>query len=350
MELQIAGYSLTPLAMFPIPVYEVDGCYWMYEYKLKENSELQWFRKAIKVENRFFRAEIHYEFESAVSIALTENVSLIKNIQNLDISDDEKLSLKLKVEKAVTSLSRRLHEEQLMLNEAIKRNHNFPKPDLKSLVVPDNLNSIQEALYAELTKTPYIEIVRLQKYRLTLRLESPNRWVRAKHTAATAKYAFREKIARGFGYSGLSHWGETKAAIRAKLLPRANQLLQLSSVKRMLDEALANGHRVLVSGNFVFWFEDKNQVGWIVKEVHGSETEKDGETLWTEGTILSKNHGRLVILPYIKENGDFIQGHTKNAPHDGKALPRHKNEYIELPFKVLRDDLMIGLFGELNYE
>lgn len=350
MERQIAGYSLTALAMFPQPCYESDGSYFMYEYKLAENLELKWYKKVVKVDNRFFRVEIHHEFETAVSIATAENPSLIENIQKLEISDAEKLSLKLKVEKSVTSISRRLNEEKLMLNEAVKRNQKYPKPILSSLIVPDNQTSIQAALFAQLTKTPYIEIVRLQELGITLQLKANSKWIKVKHTLTTAKYAYREKIARGFGYSGVPHWGETKAAIRQILLPRANKLLQLSSVKRMLDEALANGHRVLVSGNFVFWFEEKDQVGWIVKEANRSESEKDGETIWTEGSIVSKNHGRIVVLPYVKENGEFVQGHTKNSPHDGKALPRHKNEYVELPFKILKDDLMIGLFGELNYE
>ena len=39
-------------------------------------------------------------------------------------------------------------------------------------------------------------------------------------------------------------------------------------------------------------------------------------------------------FPYIKVNGEKVQGHTKNAPHDGKAKPRHPSEYVELPFLV----------------
>lgn len=56
----------------------------------------------------------------------------------------------------------------------------------------------------------------------------------------------------------------------------------------MLDEALRNGQKVLVVGNFVFWFEDKNQVGWSVKVASESETTSRGNTLWKEGTIISK--------------------------------------------------------------
>jgi hypothetical protein len=45
-----------------------------------------------------------------------------------------------------------------------------------------------------------------------------------------------------------------------------------------------------------------------------------------------------------------VQGHTKNAPHDGKSISRAPSDDLELPFEVLDGDLMIGLFGERHYE
>lgn len=165
-----------------------------------------------------------------------------------------------------------------------------------------------------------------------------------------AKYCEREKVAQGFGRSGRAHWGHTKAAIRSMLLPRANQLLQHASIQKILLEAKARGQRVVVIGGFVFWYEENGNVGWDIKTTGGESGVDSGNTLWQEGTILSKNHGRIVVLPYIKNSGEKVQGHTKNAPHDGKAIPRHPNEYLELPFEVLDGDLMIGLFGELHYD
>lgn len=72
--------------------------------------------------------------------------------------------------------------------------------------------------------------------------------------------------------------------------------------------------------------------------------------MWKEGTIRSTNHGRLVILPYIKESGEQVRGHTRNGPNDGRAKPRHPDHYVDIPFAQLDGDLMIGLFGELPYE
>jgi hypothetical protein len=121
-------------------------------------------------------------------------------------------------------------------------------------------------------------------------------------------------------------------------------------MKLLLADALHRGQRVLIAGSFVFWYENGNVPKWVVKQVGASGKSKTGEAMWLEGTILSTNHGRIVVLPYIKENGEKVQGHTKNAPHDGKALLRHQNDYVELPFEVLKGDLMYSLFGELNYE
>ena len=120
-------------------------------------------------------------------------------------------------------------------------------------------------------------------------------------------------------------------------------------MQRLLAEAFARGERVLVSNAIVFWYEDDGGLGWQVKET-GSTTEADGATLWREGTIRSTNHGRLVILPYVKEDGEKVRGHTRNAPGDGRALPRHPDHYVDIPFSLYSGDLMIGLFGELPYE
>ncbi len=347
---QIPGNSLTALAVFPQPCYESDCGYLMYEYKLKKDGDLKWYKKCIEIDKHHFKVETYSQLNSVLDVSIKENNKLIKNIDLLNISDPEKNSLKLKVDKAVTALSRRINEEQLMLNEAIRRNQDYSREGFVSLIIHSDEQDVKIELLKILAQTPYVKLVRINKYNITLLLDKNNHWVLCQHTAQTAKYCYREKIARGFGYSGIAHWGKTKAAIRSILLPRANQLLQLASVKRMLDEALVNGHKVLVSGNYVFWFEENDQIGWTIKVVKNSDSEKDSNIIWLKGNVLSKNHGRIVVLPYIKENGEHIQGHTKNAPNDGKALPRHKNEYVELPFEVLRDDLMISLFGELKYE
>lgn len=344
-EYQLPGYGLPALAAFPEPWFEKGSGYLMYECKLKKDGNLDWFIYYRK-EGGGLKADIYDSLEQAVSSAKKLTDSLIKNIENLDTPDVLKMSLRLKVEKSVTVRKRLLLEEHLMLSEAIFRNNKIVS---EVLLVPDNSESLRVELAQALKEASYVQLVRLNKYGVTL-IKNNEKWIYAKHTKKTAIYCYRERIARGFGFSGTDHWGKTKAAIRSLLLPRANKLLQLASVRRILDDAMFRGVKVLVLGSFVFWFESKNQIGWCIKEISESSSSDAGKTVWLEGKILSKNHGRIVVLPYIKENGSFVQGHTKNSPHDGKAIPRHKNEFVELPFEMLEDDLMIGLFGELKYE
>ena len=347
---QMHGYALPTLATWPQPW--VESCLWqMYELKLCKDNSLKWYRGYIELETNRVKADIYESYELAVEAAVERNNELSEKITNLTLPISEKQSLLLKVEKIVTRQSRLIGEEQLMLSEGIRRHQKTPRPSANSIVLPNDCGSLLEPLMAILQETPYITFVRLNRYGTSLLREKEHDWsTRAKHTQQTAKYFYREKIAAAFGLNGAEHWGKTKSKIREMLLPRANQLLQLASVKRMLAEAEQQGKKVVVASGFVFWFEENDNVGWIVKEVSYSEAEKYGNTLWKKGTILSKNHGRIVVLPYIKENGEFVQGHTKNAPHDGKAKPRHPKECVELPYEVLEDDLMIGLFGELKYE
>lgn len=347
---QIPGYSLQTLAAWPQPWYE--NLLWqMYELKRCEDGSLRWYLGWIESVTKHVKADVYKTYELAVDAAIQRNNELSEKLTNLNLPVTEKESLLLKVEKEVTRKSRLFSEEQLMLSEGIRRHQKSPRPSANDIVLSDNCENLREPLMEILRETPYINFVRLQRYGTSLLREKEHDWsTRAKHTKQTAKYFYREKIAAAFGFSGFEHWGKTKSKIREILLPRANQLLQLASVKRMLAEAEQQGKKVVVVSGFVFWFEENDHVGWIVKEVSYSEAEKSGNTLWKRGTILSKNHGRIVVLPYIKENGEFVQGHTKNAPHDGKAKPRHPKDYVKLPYEVLEDDQMIGLFGELKYE
>lgn len=79
----------------------------------------------------------------------------------------------------------------------------------------------------------------------------------------------------------------------------------------MLADAHAKGHKVLMAGGYVFWYEETGDVGWIVKATNSSDSLKSGESIWHEGTIISKNHGRIVVFPYIKVNGEKSKGIRK---------------------------------------
>ncbi|MEZ8444939.1 hypothetical protein AB6C93_03650 [Vibrio splendidus] len=347
---QMAGYLFPTLAVWPKPWYE-GGLWQMYDLKLREDGSLDWYKGYIATASGHAKADVYESYEDAKNVAIKRNCELISALDKLGVPVHQRVSLSLKIEKAVTIQSRLFGEEQLMLLEGIRRHRESPRPHEHEIVLPEKSVLLLKPLIEVLQKTPYVNLVRLKSFGVSLMRQGENDWsTRAKHTKLTAKYFYREKIAAAYGLNGTAHWGQTKAKIREILLPRANQLLQLASVKRMLSEAELKGKKVVVASGFIFWFEDKDSVGWVVKEASFSKADKSGNTLWMQGTILSTNHGRIVVLPYVKENGEHVQGHTKNAPHDGKAIPRHPQEYVELPFEVLEDDLMIGLFGDLKYE
>lgn len=347
---QMAGYLFPTLAVWPKPWYEGGG-WQMYDLKLREDGSLDWYKGYIETASGHVRADVYEYYEDAKDVAIKRNGELISALDKLGVPVHQKVSLSLKIDKAVTIQNRLFGEEQLMLLEGRRRHRESPRPHEHEIVLPENSVSLLKPLMEVLQKTPYVNLVRLKSFGVSLLRQGEHDWsTRAKHTKLTAKYFYREKIAAAYGLNGTAHWGQTKAKIREILLPRANQLLQLASVKRMLSEAELKGKKVVVASGFIFWFEDKDSVGWVVKEASFSKADKSGNTLWMQGTILSTNHGRIVVLPYVKENGEHVQGHTKNAPHDGKAKPRHPQEYVELSFEVLEDDLMIGLFGDLKYE
>ena len=297
------------------------------------------------------KCDAYNTFEEAKAVASDFNRSIREKVSSLDLTDEVKLSISLKAEKYVTAEARLAQEEQLMLAESIKRTASYPRPHIESLIAPKDRSEYVDDLLAYLSETPKVKFAHLTNHSVILGRKGDFDWSKVHSVSAkSSKYSYRERIASGFDLSGLDHWGKTKAKIRELLLPRANKLLQLASVQMMLNDALARGQRVIVVGSFVFWYEQGKEVGWTVKILGGESCEKIGETIWKEGKIVSKNHGRIVVLPYIKENGEFVQGHTKNSPSDGKALPRHPDHFLELPFEVLNGDLMIGLFGELPYQ
>lgn len=349
---QMPGAKFVTLAEWPSIFIESSyETFFMSVLKIKDDLSLHWYKKYKQHDNGGVQLDIYDDLKLASSIATDNNQQHIQMIAQLPLVDDEKSSLLLKVEKAVTAKERLLNEEVLMFQEAIRLHKDMPKRSVDDFVFPELSQNAKDAAVKILNETPYIKVLYIPRYGTILRLRGDNDWSqRCAKTKKTVKQCYRERIAGGFGLSGTEHWGKTKAKIRSMLLPRANKLLQLSSVKLLLADARARGQKVLLAGDFVFWYEENGNVGWEVKAVGDSSTSSAGNTLWKEGKILSKNHGRIVVFPYIKENGEYVKGHTKNAPNDGKALLRHPNDYVELPFEILEDDLMIGLFGELNYE
>ncbi len=346
--------SDTILAIWP--QYRPLGERWhMEELVYKGDKSPTWRDRIVPREDDAPYGDTYPNRTTAIAAATDLNPALRVAISGLSLDAVKQRSLELKVEKLLQAKQRLQEEEALMLAEALRRHAEDSRPMEEELQLHPESERYRRELAEQLTIMPYLRVVLVghannRWANLLLFLGENGIWSKPYHAGdKTVQIAERAKIANGFGIGAREHWGQVKAKIRALLLPRANQLLQLASVQRLLAEALARGERVLVSNGIVFWYETDGQIGWRVKET-ASTKDSDGETIWKEGTIISKNHGRLVVLPYIKESGEQVSGHTKNAPHDGKALPRHSDHYVEVPFSLYDGDLMIGLFGELPYE
>jgi hypothetical protein len=338
-----SSYTLlgSAIAYSPLRIdkFIIEGLY------LNKRNELKWYNYL--VDNR------HVQFDSieeAFKYTENLNINLQENIISQYDNKDEKISLQLKVSKLVTCKNRLIMEEIQMYNIAISRHSKVVTQKFDSIEI--HFKKLKKALFEQLKLTPYISIFASPMHNIIL-IRHPtkmNDW--RQYTNLTKKRLelfYRSRICEGFTLSAEKHWGKTKSEIRRLLLPRANQLLHLASVKRLLADALIKGQKVLVCGSYVFWYEESN-LTWEIKLTKDSYDISSSKTLWNDGTILSKNHGRLIVLPYKQSNGNQISGHTKNAPNDSPALPRHKDEYIELPFTKLEGDLMYELMGEINYE
>lgn len=339
----------TVLAVSPKPFYNRGYGFLMNECRLNNKGGLQWYQKPANLYTK--RKRIYESLTEAIEAATQENILLIRNLDELGLSDSELQSLTLKVEKRVKSLQRLVREEVKMRELAKLQHSSEIPPKLDDLVVPQDSNVIKTALLTQLKEYPYIRLARIPQQGISLVKTAENTWERIDHSQKTASYCYRETIARGFGFCGTDRWDVTKSKIRDLLLPRANKLLQDASIKRMLDEAYRRGQKVLVSGNYVFWYEETGELkGWQVKQASSSSSSGDSDTIWLEGKIVSRNHGRIVVLPHIKGDGTYVTGHTKNPAYDGEAKPRAPDEYLELPFEVITEDAMFNLLGQLKYE
>lgn len=265
---------------------------------------------------------------------------------------ERRLSLQLRAQKARQSQQRLQQEEELML--VIGRARGLC--EIPAAMLPARIHQDDEPYRPEIERTlieyPYVRSIALNdggRRRLIERRDDGS-WSKSfRANRKGLKGAHRAPIANGFGLNEFDHYGKTKAAIRQMLLPEASRILTMRGVQQLLADALARGRRAVVWGSYVFWYE-QGGIGWQVKERSGSADSENDEAIWFEGKIHSVNFGRIVVLPYIKSNGERVRGHTKNAPHDGPAKPRPPGEELILEFEQLDGDVMRGLLGEFQYE
>lgn len=334
------------------------SCWFLENLIVGANGEPKWVRRIERRPDGGYKAATFGRDNAAgvearkAARTLSRELSPGADLDKLRENDGSSLSLKLS--KALISSQRRQDEEALMLAEARKRNTHLVAPPKEALLVPARFEEERDELHMQLQEFPYLQTAVVGKgvRRTAIGTSDGLTWRRLHNgylSRRTAEIAHRARISEGFGISPLQHWGKTKAAIRAILLPRAIQLLQLEPMKRLLAQALAEGRRAVVLDRFVFWYEEEGGIGWTVKEVGTAKGERDEPAEWLAGTIISKNFGRIVVLPFIKNNGERVSGYTRNGPGDGPAKPRVPGEHKEIPFTRLEGDTVIGLLGELPY-
>lgn len=299
--------------------------------------------------------------ERAQAGAAAVNARLAREEEDRAARAAQEASERLQRAKEAEKQKRLRGEEDLMRAAAVDRHRRAARVPEEDVSAPGASVSHLKEIVAATREMPYLRRILCRSvfpYRVyrsddgahwELDRGGNSNWT-SRPTARAEEFARRAPIAEGFGLDPEANWAVTKAAIRKILKPRANELLEQASVRRLLDEALAEGKLCLVWGDVVFWYEAR-ELRWTVKEVAGPPSkDRKGSSLWLEGTILSTNHGRIIVLPYRKEDGTEVRGHTKNSREDGPAMPRHHSQYVEIPFERLDGDLMVGLHGELPYE
>jgi hypothetical protein len=270
---------------------------WLMQELVEQGDKAPiWRDRRVPTENGHVRGDVYPDRETAQTAAAT-NQTLLDALQRARWMLRGNVRSSLESQRICNPRERLRDEEELMLAEARRRHPSDPRPDPSAIVLPAESAPCRQQLSEQLSDMPYLTvvIVTVRKtdrswHRSILYLSHDNKWSKPYIAGErSAAKAMRARIANGFGFSAEDHWGKTKAKIRQILLPRANQLLQLASVQRMLAEALANGQKVLVSNGIVFWYEEDGSIGWQVKQTTSTK-ESEGSTLWKEGTIRSINH------------------------------------------------------------
>ncbi len=263
-----------------------------------------------------------------------------------------RMSLQLRSHKARQCHERLGEEEQTMLTFAMARGRKLMGERVPPVSLYPGCEGHQQEVERILQEYPYVRsmlVSGIHRKQLLKKLPDGS-WVRIHlPTAQQIRGSHRAKIANGFGLDELAHFGKTKATIRRMLAPESAAMLTQPGIQKVLADALLRRKRALVWGEFVFWYESDG-TGWQVKERSGSPGCEDTEAVWHEGQIHSANFGRIVVLPYIKDNGERVRGHTKNGPHDGKSRVRQPGEELLIDFEQLDGDLMRSLAGQMLYE
>ena len=161
-----------------------------------------------------------------------------------------------------------------------------------------------------------------------------------------ARYEIARVSSLADAYGPVVDWAKPWHVIRPKLLTyikdKELDLLHRADVLAALGRAREMGKELVVFGNVAYQWIDGE---WRLREVVRRDRSGRGQgaTLWLTGPIVSRNYGRIIILPFIKSDGTEVNGYTRNSPYEGEAPPRAEPRVI--PFEVYarnsRDDTWV---------
>jgi len=163
-------------------------------------------------------------------------------------------------------------------------------------------------------------------------------WPNLKETWARKRLIAERALATdAFGERPEGNWRDVKARIQGRIKPDALTFLHRKDIQERLAKALEEGKRFVVFRDWGFWWNEETRK-WEERQFErgGSGSgNAPGSRVWREGRILSRNHGRIIVLPFTKADGTDVDGHTRNAPGQGRAEPKATPEII--PFEVYDD-------------
>lgn len=92
-----------------------------------------------------------------------------------------------------------------------------------------------------------------------------------------------------------------------------------------IEEAVRCGYSYIhIDGRIYIYIEAQGQ--WKIPtayEIHCiNHAAKNNGRPWFEGPIISRNHGNVIVPPFIKSDGTKVVGYTRNASGYGPAEPR----------------------------
>ncbi|WP_228142293.1 hypothetical protein, partial [Acinetobacter pittii] len=133
---QMPGYEYPVLAYW-LEYWHEANKWQIIEYKLLSDGMLKWYKQYYEVESGCIKSSCFDIKNDALAYVNYENSHISSRVATLKLSEIEKNSIKLKIEKAIDAKRRLMYEEELMLTAAINKYKNTQRPNLEDIILPE---------------------------------------------------------------------------------------------------------------------------------------------------------------------------------------------------------------------